>query len=738
MNYCPHCGEYLKGGEAFCPNCGGVIGVSGNAGTPTPPKKKKKSKAWLWILIGVVALFVIIAAVTGGSGDGGDTSSNNDDYSYGDHFVNNGGNNSSINDSSYVIDESTVTSAPDNFTPDAGFTNKKTIMVYLVGSDLESEHGCASSDLVEMIESGCDTANTNLLVCTGGTTNWMIDAISTDKNTYYLLNGDEFSEVHSTSAKNMGESDTLAEFLTYCRNNYPADQFGLILWDHGGGPFGGFGVDTLHANDRLYMDELSSALNAGGFNSGNKLEFLGFDACLMGSVEVAWAVKDHADYFIASQELEPGDGWDYSFLKNVANAKNGEEVGRLIIDSYFDYYTALIAQNPKNKVDLTLSCVDLSAINQVETCVDNMFSKINGDDITYCYSNMSRLRNNTKVFGKISVSGSYDLIDLVHITDQLNEHFPEAKALKDALNGYICYSKTNVSNANGVSIYHPYDDIQNMNYCIDECAAMGFSDDYVSYLRGFAAKLAAGDKNMSGFRNFGSVEATVTGSANANKISIQLTPEQAENMAYARYHVFQKLDPSQTFSKEEEYLLVYTGEPATLDANNRLVADYNGKAVYAVDNKTGKNLTGVLAMHRIYNGSDSNKFYFPCTFYDMADFADMDIKAVDWLMEFIDGKPTLLNAVPMNSDLNAPPKVLINPDDYQIYGFMNNAYFVKTDENGNTHLQSSGSIYGYELTDEQDFRLEFQDIPNKGEFFVWFAVTDIYGNTYSSGLVGIE
>lgn len=47
----------------------------------------------------------------------------------------------------------------------------------------------------------------------------------------------------------MGEPENLTRFLSYAAQNYPADRFGLILWDHGNGPLIGYGMDKQYGND---------------------------------------------------------------------------------------------------------------------------------------------------------------------------------------------------------------------------------------------------------------------------------------------------------------------------------------------------------------------------------------------------------------------------------------------------------------------------------------------------------
>ena len=79
----------------------------------------------------------------------------------------------------------------------------QTIMVYMVGSDLESEYGNGSIDLSEMMDSGVDTDHNNIVVYTGGASEWQLEGLSAYENSILLLNGDEFEVLDTTDADNM-------------------------------------------------------------------------------------------------------------------------------------------------------------------------------------------------------------------------------------------------------------------------------------------------------------------------------------------------------------------------------------------------------------------------------------------------------------------------------------------------------------------------------------------------------
>ncbi|MBQ9505239.1 MAG: hypothetical protein IJU93_09545, partial [Lachnospiraceae bacterium] len=126
-----------------------------------------------------------------------------------------------------------------------------------------------------------------------------------------------------TGIKDRGAAPELEDFITTTAEEYPANQYMLVLWDHGGGPKGGFGGDDRGNKENTYItaEQLTSSLSSAcaGIRRSEryynkdfkKFAFIGFDACLMGNLETAMALVPYAEYLIASEDLEPGTGWDH-------------------------------------------------------------------------------------------------------------------------------------------------------------------------------------------------------------------------------------------------------------------------------------------------------------------------------------------------------------------------------------------------------------------------------------------
>lgn len=119
-----------------------------------------------------------------------------------------------------------------------------TILVYMNGSDLESENSEATTDLSEMVAAG-SSENVNVLVQTMGTKKWDKKyGVSSSHSQRYKVTGNGLTLVDDTLPQlDTTEASTLRDFIKWGATTYPADRYMLIMWDHGGGPVYGYGYD---------------------------------------------------------------------------------------------------------------------------------------------------------------------------------------------------------------------------------------------------------------------------------------------------------------------------------------------------------------------------------------------------------------------------------------------------------------------------------------------------------------
>jgi hypothetical protein len=223
------------------------------------------------------------------------------------------------------------------------------------------------------------------------------DGDVTSTRRYLLTQDDDLYTINSEVLEDLGELDmgdpqTLYDFATWAMLTYPAEHYVLILSDHGAGWTGGWTDDDPTEHSGLSMQEIDTTLGAILTNTGvSAFELVGFDACLMGQLEVMSSIAPHARYAVGSEETEPALGWAYtSFLAalNENPSMNGGELGQIIVDSYIaqdtritdsqarrvltgDDYSedSVAAQLSKN---VTLTTVDLGTMQDINAAVNDL------------------------------------------------------------------------------------------------------------------------------------------------------------------------------------------------------------------------------------------------------------------------------------------------------------------------------------------------------------------------------
>jgi len=102
----------------------------------------------------------------------------------------------------------------------------------------------------------------------------------------------------------MGSYKTLQNFMEWGMEKYPAEHYALVLWDHGAGFLGSMSDES--TKHLIKNQELAQVLGNIRDKNGKKIDLVDFNACLMGQAEVAYEIKDGANYMVASEETEAG------------------------------------------------------------------------------------------------------------------------------------------------------------------------------------------------------------------------------------------------------------------------------------------------------------------------------------------------------------------------------------------------------------------------------------------------
>ena len=238
----------------------------------------------------------------------------------------------------------------------------------------------------------------------------------------------------------MGNANTLKEFVSWGMSEYPAEKTGLIFWNHGGAMVG-VCFDEKNNSDSLTAAEVKTALSGAGLGGSNKLEFIGYDACLMGVADIASVNSDFARYMIASEESEGGSGWDYdNWLPTLySNPDDSLAIFQKIC-------TTFIKDSASDRFyDSTLAAYDLSKMDTFISEFDKFtgtLSSSNWSSIKSCYSSALK-------FGMESGKSYYSIADaqsmITKMASSLNKDATNVlKALNDVVvvNEYGTYYKS--------------------------------------------------------------------------------------------------------------------------------------------------------------------------------------------------------------------------------------------------------------------------------------------------------
>ena len=360
-----------------------------------------------------------------------------------------------------------------------------TIMVYMCGTDLESKYGMATNDLKEMSDATLSD-QVNIIAYTGGCRQWKTNGISNSTNQIWQVKKGGMNLLEENMGNGaMTDPANLTTFIKYCAENYPANRQMLIFWDHGGGSLSGYGYDETHASSgSMTLSGIQSALK----NAGEKFDFIGFDACLMATVETDLMISNYADYIIASEETEPGVGWYYTnWLTDLSGNTSMPtiEIGKKIIDDFVD-----VCDRSCRGQKTTLSIVDLAELSQTLPDDFRAFSQSTSGLIAQKqYNVVSDARVSSREFAQ---SSHIDQIDLVNFAKNLNTE--EGNALAQTLLSAVKYNRTssNMTNAYGVSVYFPYQKTSSVSKASKIYEDIGVDTEYSDCIREFAGMQGAG------------------------------------------------------------------------------------------------------------------------------------------------------------------------------------------------------------------------------------------------------
>ena len=333
---------------------------------------------------------------------------------------------------------------------------------YLVGSNLESEGGAASADLQELLNAKL-SKDVKVYIQTGGAKEWANRQVKASKSQRFLVDSDGLHEIYSGRAVDMGATESFRDFIEFGKKNFRADHRVLIFWDHGSGPTGGVGYDEQHNFNFLSFNKINKALTDVYGGPKKVFDIIGFDACLMSSVDSLFFTSLWGDYMVASQELEPGNGWEYTgFMSDLSRntSMSPRKLGELIVDSYHRGCEEAGSEEAATLAltDARHSAAFLGSLQELGgSMIMDLTEAETQDELVSSLTRIDRKADSAERFG--DSSDSSEVIDVGQFISSLcsgGGHQEECSAVRKAYSDVVLYNKTgDASEGTGLSLYYP-------------------------------------------------------------------------------------------------------------------------------------------------------------------------------------------------------------------------------------------------------------------------------------------
>lgn len=318
--------------------------------------------------------------------------------------------------------------------------------------------------------------NVKIVLQPGGSMGWGSNLINPNRTQRFVYDSEGMHKVYEGHMSNMGNPQTLVDFMTFCEEEHPADHTMVLFWNHGGAAFG-FGYDKVFHNDCLTLQEMRWAFDqVYTLDEENPpVDVIGFDACLMASMEVAESLNGAASYLVASEEVEPGYGWDYTdFLNRLAEnpRMNPLQLSRAAADSYMDFYAKEGLHSGENVTEL-YSVLDLKFADDLYRAYADFASAALKTSAEYAgtAAYLGKSANRSIKFAQAS-QDAYNTMDLGLFMQGMDDILQEeAQAVLKVLDDMVLYNRRAnlVSDATGVTVYYPatVDSFSGLNMAVE-------------------------------------------------------------------------------------------------------------------------------------------------------------------------------------------------------------------------------------------------------------------------------
>lgn len=657
--FCKNCGNKIETNSIFCTNCGEKI---------ESIKKEKKSNA-KWIILIMLIIITILLSICAFI-----------------VFKNNNKN------------------------------DTRTIMIYMAGSNLESDAKIATSDLNSILPDKINLEKTNVLLYTGSTKIWHNFA-SSNENAIYILKKDGFEKLESYNEKSLGDSEIFKSFLNYSYTNYKADEYNLIFWNHGLGALGS--ISDEKSNDFLTLLEMEEALKNSYFNKDNKLNTVLFRTCLNATYEMASVFSNYANYMIASEEVTIGRTNEsvLNFINELSPTDNGEEYGKKFIKAYQQQVNNI---DTYSSIDSTYSIIDLTKFQKLNQQINSFFSKI---DAKENYNAIAKVRSNLHQYAvKTSNNEAYDTVDLYELINDLKSYSSkDAYEILNTINEMVLYNWSTNDSSHGIAIYFPFNGQKKIkDIHLDIYSKINALQNYYDFIKKFNSVQTDGitfdfslSKNEVKMKN--------------KEFSLKLTEEQAKNYAGAYYIIFKK-------TEDNYFIPLYSSQNTKIDKNGVISTNVSNNLIKVVDKSDNSE-----AYIQAYETSSKNKEYITSIMLSKFD-KELVMKSANMHLKINkNGKPIVTNTTLIDNNTNVG-SASVNYEDYTTVQFGNFKYKI-LDENGNyiENWEGTATQNLYELkTKDNNIEFKTASLDDDKDYYCVFKIKDVKNNYYYSNLIRVN
>ena len=369
---------------------------------------------------------------------------------------------------------------------------KRTIMVYAIGTDLESKGANLSADVKEML-AATPSKDVNIVLQTGGCKDFQNSYMKDGSCQRFVIKNGNINELADLGDVSMVEQQSLQDFIKFAKENYPAENYILVMWDHGGGVPLGFGQDELH-DGKLTEIEIAEAIRGADI----QYESIIFNACLMGSLEVAKALDPYTEYIVAAESPTWGSAY-YDVGINYTNFLNfickddftgsAKDYSEFIVRDYMKNIEATQNATGYYGIDTCMSAIDTDNINEVLEAyekfiavLDKRVSEGNG------YAEYVQLREQC---------GSFESTDSVDLTTLASKYIncgdkdiegAASKLINEVGNCVFTESNNSYTYAHGMTTYSPYLYPQYYDEARVTFKTLGYHDSTIVFYDKFVSK----------------------------------------------------------------------------------------------------------------------------------------------------------------------------------------------------------------------------------------------------------